>query len=83
MYDKSEAALRRIVARAREGGPTGKAYVELAMLLMRSTPASPSRDRALKRLADSCDDAMSLTEKTRQSMRRTPPDAGSSCQTAR
>lgn len=83
MYDKSEAALRRIVARTRNGGPVGKAYVELALLMMRSVPASPSRDRTLKRLADSCDDAMPMMEKARQSAQQTSRNPRSPRQTAR
>lgn len=83
MYDRSEAALRRIVARAREGGPVGRAYVELAMALMQSTPACPLRDRTLMRLADSCDDAMPLLEKKEQLPGRTQQDTSSRRQMGR
>lgn len=83
MYDKSEAAVRRIVTRAKSDEPVDRAYVELALLLMRSAPASPSRDRTLKRLADSCDDAMSMMEKVRQSAQRTPSNPRYPRQTAR
>jgi predicted metal-binding transcription factor (methanogenesis marker protein 9) len=65
VYDRSEAALRRIRLRAQDGGELGRLYVHLALHLMRSKP-SPLRDGALKKLADSCDDAMPLTEKEEQ-----------------
>lgn len=83
MYDRSEAAVRRIAARARGGGEIGRTYVALAFLLMRSAPASPSRDRALKRLADSCEDAVPRLEKTTQSAQIHPPDTPASGQLAR
>lgn len=83
MYDRSEAALRRIVAKARDGGPVGRSYVELAMALMRSTPPCPLRDRTLTRLADSCDDAMPLLEKKRQSQRHPEPETSSRRQMGR
>lgn len=66
VYDRSEAALRRIIARSRESGVIGKQYVQLATALMKIAPPSPSRDRALKRLADSCDDAIPILEKVQE-----------------
>jgi hypothetical protein len=83
MYDRSEAAVRRIVARARENGEVGKLYVHLAMMLMKSTPSSPLRDRALKRLADSCDDAMPMLEKVEQTPGLSVPNPSSRRQTGR
>jgi hypothetical protein len=65
MYDHAQAARRRILARATTGGDLGKKYVELANLLMRE-PSTPLRTSALKRLADSCDSAVSMVEKRRQ-----------------
>lgn len=77
MYDRAQAARRRILDRAAGGGPAGRKYAELASLLMRA-PDSPLRTTALKQLADSCDNAMALLEKVRQSPgkpsgRRGPP----------
>lgn len=66
MYDHAEAARRRIVMRAAEGGILGRKYVELANMLM-SGPDSPLRTSALKKLADSCDNAIALAERVRQS----------------
>jgi hypothetical protein len=66
MYDHAEAARRRIIARSRDAGPVGRKYVELANLLM-TGPDSPLRTSALKKLADSCDNAIALVEKVRQS----------------
>lgn len=66
MYDHAEAARRRILARAAEAGVVGRKYLELANLLMQG-PDSPLRTSALKRLADSCDNAIALVEKVRQS----------------
>lgn len=66
VYDQAEAARRRILARAQGGGSVGRKYVELANTLM-SGPDSPLRTAALKKLADSCDNAMGLVEKARQS----------------
>lgn len=73
MYDRSEAAVRRIVAKARGYGKVGNLYVDLAMELIKSTPPSDSRDRALKRLADSCDDAMPILEKGGQPSKTVAP----------
>jgi hypothetical protein len=66
MYDHAEAARRRIAARATEAGVVGRRYAELANLLMQG-PDSPLRTSALKQLADSCDNAVALVEKVRQS----------------
>lgn len=66
MYDHAEAARRRIITRARHTGPVGRKYVELANLLM-TGPDSALRTSALKKLADSCDNAIALVEKVRQS----------------
>jgi hypothetical protein len=65
MYDHAEAARRRILARAATGGSLGERYVELANMLMRE-PNTPLRTSALKKLADSCDSAVSMVEKARQ-----------------
>lgn len=83
MYDRSEAAVRRIVARARDGGPIGAAYVELAMALMNACGPSPQRDRALKRLADSCDDALPLVKKAKQPRQQSSPNPSSPRQMGR
>lgn len=66
MYDHAEAARRRILFRARHAGPLGEEYVKLANFLM-GAPDSPLRTTALKQLADSCDNAIALLEKVRQS----------------
>ena len=66
VYDHAEAARRRILARAANGGAVGRKYAELANALM-AGPDSPLRTSALKKLADSCDNAMGLVEKVRQS----------------
>lgn len=71
MYDRAEAARRRILARAAGTGPVGRKYVELANTLMAS-PDSPLRTLALKQLADSCENALALMEKVPQS-RGNPP----------
>lgn len=78
MYDHAEAARRRILARSRHAGPVGRKYVELANLLM-TGPDSPLKTSAMKKLADSCDNAIALVEKVRQSQgnpsaRRRSPD---------
>lgn len=65
MYDQAEAARRRILTRVRGSGLLGRQYLELANNLMRA-PDSPLRTLALKQLADSCDNAIALLEKTRQ-----------------
>lgn len=53
----------------------GKCYAELALNLMKVLPPSPARDRVLKRLADSCDDAMPVLKKIRQSNRNSTSGA--------
>ena len=83
MYDRSEAAMRRIAAKAREGGEVCQAYLRLARFMMRSFPPSQLRDRALARLADSCDDVMPLEEKRTQSARKSPHDPPSPGPTGR
>lgn len=71
MYDHAEAARRRILMRAVGGGPIGRMYVNLANTLMRE-PDSDLRTSSLKKLADSCDNAIAMVEKARQS-RGNPP----------
>jgi hypothetical protein len=71
MYDHVEAARRRVVLASAEGGTLGKMYLDLANIL-NTAPNSPQKLAALKRLADSCESAMSLVEKTRQSKRNPP-----------
>lgn len=77
MYDHTEAARRRILMAAHGDGQVGRRYLELANLLM-TAPDSPQKLTALRRLADSCESAMALMEKGRQSRgnssgnRRTP-----------
>ena len=66
MYDHAEAARRRIAMRVKGAGPVGKGYLDLANILM-TGPDSPLRTSALKKLADSCDNAIALVEKVRQS----------------
>lgn len=66
VYDHAEAARRRIIARSANGGSIGRKYAELANTLM-AGPDSPLKTAALKKLADSCDNAMGLVEKVRQS----------------
>ena len=80
MYDHAEAARRRIIARSNDGGLLGRKYIELANLLMRG-PDSALRTGALKKLADSCDNAIALVEKVRQSPGNTPATRRSPDQT--
>ena len=71
MYDHAEAARRRIQARTRGGDRIGEMYVKLANTLM-AGPDSALRTSALKQLADSCDNAIALVEKVRQSQGNPP-----------
>lgn len=74
MYDHTEAARRRVLLAASEGGTLGRMYCDLANIL-NSAPDCPQKLAAMKRLADSCESAMALVEKTRQS-KRNPPANG-------
>jgi hypothetical protein len=76
MYDHAEAARRRVVIGAKNGGAVGAMYVKLANTLMQA-PDFPTRTAALKKLADSCDSAMALTEKVRQSRGNSPDSSRS------
>jgi hypothetical protein len=80
VYDQAKAARHRILARSQNAGSLGRRYLELANILM-SGPDSPTRTSALKQLADSCDNAIALLEKTRQSQeksQRNPRSPGQS-----
>lgn len=66
MYDRARAARNRVLSAADAATPLGRAYRELANLLA-LTPDSPRKTAALKKLADSCDSAAGLMEKTIQS----------------
>lgn len=80
VYDHAEAARRRILARAAGGGTLGRKYAELANILM-AGPDSSLRTSALKKLADSCDNAIALAERVRQSGGNSSHNPGSPGQT--
>ena len=65
MYDPARAAWQRILTRSAHAGSLGKQYRDLANILM-TGPDSPLRTNAMKQLADSCDNAITLLEKTQQ-----------------
>ncbi|AXH66186.1 hypothetical protein SEA_SATIS_25 [Streptomyces phage Satis] len=71
MYDHTEAARRRILLASADGGTLGRMYRDLANIL-NTAPNSPQKLTAMKKLADSCESAMALVEKTRQSKRNPP-----------
>jgi hypothetical protein len=80
MYDRAEAARRRILARCAGAGLIGRRYAELANTLM-AGPDSHQRTMALSQLADSCDNAIALLEKVRQSRGNSPGSRRSPGQT--
>jgi len=65
---------------AADGGLVGEKYLDLANTLM-AGPDSPLRTAALKKLADSCDNAIALVEKVRQSPGNPPRNRRSPGQT--
>ena len=65
MYDRAEAARRRIVAATSEGGHLAVAYRDVMSQILRLSPDF-RQGLALKQLADSCENAMRLVEKTRK-----------------
>lgn len=66
MYDRAQAARKRILLATQGHGRTGRIYRDLANLLI-CGPDCPQKEAALKRLADSCDSAMAMLAKAGQS----------------